>query len=337
MTSPAEQLGEARGVERLSRLECEAKLSAPPEFELPHDSTLLPGVVAGALEQQPLQTVYYDTPDLRLAARGIILRYRNNEEWTLKLPRERRNRRLLRSELRFAGANDALPAAAADLVQAVVGRESLEPVARLRTTRNRVPLHDLKGRSLGDMVDDQVSVVEDDRAIDAFHELAIELSADAPNPLLRRLNKALTTRGATARSPIPKLLRALGSRAEHLVLAHSGASAGQTAPDELASRIVQACFDALVVTDVEIRSASDPEHVHQARIAVRRLRAALRVFASLLDEEWTALIGAELDWLGTALGAARDADVLLARVHSRVQSLADEDRDVAEEIGRAHV
>lgn len=66
-----------------------------------------------------------------------------------------------------------------------------------------------------------------------------------------------------------------------------------------------------------LRDEGGPEAVHQARVATRRLRSDLRTFRGALDVGWTRQLRAELDWLGDVLGAARDADVLLARLTER--------------------
>lgn len=57
--------------------------------------------------------------------------------------------------------------------------------------------------------------------------------------------------------------------------------------------------------------AGDVEAVHQIRIAITRLRAAVKFFAPIvLDGEWPRL-KREIAWLNGALGAARDSDVAL--------------------------
>lgn len=53
----------------------------------------------------------------------------------------------------------------------------------------------------------------------------------------------------------------------------------------------------------------DPELVHQARVALRRLRAALQVFAPALDPAWVSHWSAQWRTLGGVLGPVRDADV----------------------------
>lgn len=54
----------------------------------------------------------------------------------------------------------------------------------------------------------------------------------------------------------------------------------------------------------------EPEAIHQLRIATRRLRALIDVFAPWLKPRWHRRLKAELRWLGHSMGPARDADVL---------------------------
>lgn len=57
--------------------------------------------------------------------------------------------------------------------------------------------------------------------------------------------------------------------------------------------------------------AADAEAVHQIRVAITRLRAAVSFFAPVtVDEEWRRL-KKELKWLNASLGAARDSDVVV--------------------------
>jgi CHAD domain-containing protein len=69
--------------------------------------------------------------------------------------------------------------------------------------------------------------------------------------------------------------------------------------------------------------SDDPEDVHQARVATRRLRSDLRTFRPVLDQDWVARVRAELKWLGEVLGAVRDADVLDERLRRQIAALPD--------------
>ncbi|WP_413208065.1 CHAD domain-containing protein [Rhodospirillum sp. A1_3_36] len=78
--------------------------------------------------------------------------------------------------------------------------------------------------------------------------------------------------------------------------------------------IGQSCLEHLVANSPIIIEGSDPEGVHQARVAIRRLRSALSAFRSMVAGADTDHIQGELRWLMGVLGPARDADVFRAEV-----------------------
>jgi CHAD domain-containing protein len=77
-----------------------------------------------------------------------------------------------------------------------------------------------------------------------------------------------------------------------------------------------------------VRIGEDPEAVHQARVATRRLRSTLRTFSSLLEPEWTDRLRDELKWLADLLGAVRDTDVLLGRFQEDLAALPAADAKI---------
>ena len=92
------------------------------------------------------------------------------------------------------------------------------------------------------------------------------------------------------------------------------------------------------------RRESSVERVHQARVAVRRLRSTIRTFGGLIDLEWSRDASCELAWYGDVLGAARDLDVMRAAIARSVWRVDDEslralimgvlDQSIAEAVGR---
>ena len=93
-----------------------------------------------------------------------------------------------------------------------------------------------------------------------------------------------------------------------------------TALDVIRSAIAGSTIK-LVSNDAVVRLGEDPEGVHKARVAARRLRSDLRTFRPLLDREWAEPLRAELSWLGRLLGPVRDAEVLGARLRRRVAGM----------------
>lgn len=67
-----------------------------------------------------------------------------------------------------------------------------------------------------------------------------------------------------------------------------------------------------------LSTEADPEFVHQARVALRRLRTAVSLFAPVLPAEFSAKWRPRLRELAAALGGARDADVVF---HSMLEPI----------------
>jgi len=68
------------------------------------------------------------------------------------------------------------------------------------------------------------------------------------------------------------------------------------------------------------------EAIHRLRVAVRRLGATLRLFGDVLPSTFVERRRSDLAWLGDALGAPRDLDVLAALVERHGERLGRADR-----------
>jgi CHAD domain-containing protein len=312
------------GVER------EVKLNAVREVSLPDLSGVLPGVRVGTVRRRDLNAVYYDTADLALARSGVTLRYRTGEDvplWTLKFPLHDSGSMLVRRELDFSGEPDTVPADARDLVRAFLRSRRLRRVARLLTERTEVPLVDSDGQLLAELVDDVVSVQRGRANAGHFREVEVEFLEGTPR--VGRLRKATVARlvsaGCTEGSQIPKLVRALGDEASAPpdvtpVDLRAKASLGELVEAALSASVIR-----LISHDAGVRLGDDPEDVHQFRVAARRLRSDLKTFRDVLDPEWVQVLRTELHWLGTEVGALRDADVLRERLLGQAADFGDQD------------
>ncbi len=313
-------------------IEREVKLAASPAFRLP-DLGAVDGLSAVGTEPQRFHTVYVDTPDLRVARWGCSLRHREGQGWTLKLPpSEEDETALVRSEHGFPGDAKAVPAEATDLLRAYVRSAELRPIVRLRTIRRRLELRSEERGSVGEIVDDEVSVMEGQRVAARFRELEVEIDASVPDDVLGALVAELRRAGAGAVDNTPKYLRALGSLAEgpaEVVVPDIGA--GATVADVVRVAIGSSVIR-LLRHDAGVRLGEDPEQVHQARVATRRLRSDLRTFREIVDPDWGERLRSELQRLGQELGAVRDAEVLRDRLRDRARGLPERDAAAAERL-----
>ncbi len=98
----------------------------------------------------------------------------------------------------------------------------------------------------------------------------------------------------------------------------------------LAHMALAASIERFLREEMTLRVAPDPDAIHDARVAVRRLRSDLRSFLPVLDHDWACALRERLRWLAEGLGAARDADVLLAALEARAADLPGVDRAVLE-------
>jgi CHAD domain-containing protein len=88
-------------------------------------------------------------------------------------------------------------------------------------------------------------------------------------------------------------------------------------------RIVRSCLDQIRANEEGVARFHDVESLHQMRVGLRRLRAALAMFKDLLQLPDN--LESELDWFVGELGPARDWDVLLESTLPRVeQAMAGE-------------
>lgn len=310
-----------------SHQERELKFTPGPSFRLPNFTDRARGIRADAPETLRLQATYFDTTDLRLARSGASLRYRSDSGWTVKL-HVSGDTALVRSELHVDGEPGDPPPAAIDLVHALIRREPLALATRLHTLRHRVVLRDGSGAQLAELVDDEVSVLDGARLAARFRELEVEFADTATPEFVDEMARHLRDVGAGEPELIPKIVRALGPRAlDAPDLAPAPRLDFASTPLEVLRAAIVRSTARLLAHDPGVRLGIDPEAVHQARVATRRLRSDLRTFGGVVDPDWDASLRAELQWLGRLLGAVRDTDVLIERLDGRIATLSAGDHE----------
>jgi len=90
----------------------------------------------------------------------------------------------------------------------------------------------------------------------------------------------------------------------------TGRSAACTAPD-LACAVLRDQLHAFEVQLPAVRNGTDPESLHDLRVALRRSRTVLAELRNALAQDDAAALRAELTWLARLTGPVRDMDVYL--------------------------
>jgi CHAD domain-containing protein len=169
---------------------------------------------------------------------------------------------------------------------------------------------------VADVTLDLVAVVSNRRITRSFREIEAEL-LDANEKALKRIERALRDAGALDGDGRPKVFQALDL--EPAPVAAAPDAAAPTA-DHLKA-MLERQYRAILAHDPGTRLGSDPEELHDMRVATRRLRAFLRAARELLEAEWAESLRTELAWLGGVLGAIRDLDVLTLHLRDEAERL----------------
>lgn len=299
-----------------SFLEVELKFDLDEGVALPALDGLPAVASIDPAERYQLEATYLDSDDLRLEAHRITLRRRtggNDAGWHLKLPGGGFARTEVHAPL--GRSLRVVPKALLQQVSVVLRGRPLSPVAVLANERDVIRLRDAAGTLLAEVCDDHVTATaqgagtpDGEPVVQRWREVEVEL-VGGDEALLVAVADRLATVGAVPSASASKLARALTRRPSPAVgpasppkLARD--SAGRELVRYLAGQVAR-----LAVLDPQVRT-DQPDAVHQMRVTCRRLRSVLASARPLLDREVTDPIRDELAWLGGALGAARDAEVV---------------------------
>jgi|HubBroStandDraft_1064217.scaffolds.fasta_scaffold07092_3 CHAD domain-containing protein len=299
--------------------ETELKYDAPDNAVLPRFDEL-PAVSRTRQEaQENLEAQYFDTDDLRLIRAGITLRRRvggHDQGWHLKMPAGAHTRREIHVPL---GDNDLeVPGELAERVRVYTRTEALRPAAVITTVRQRLLLIGENGDSLAELAVDNVHSqrVNDALAQDSWREVELELTG-GDRALLNAADELLRRSGLHHSANSAKFERAVGIDPA-VKPGHSRPRLSSLSPaGEVVLAYLSDQAQAMKSLDPAVR-ASEPDAVHQMRIATRRLRSTLQSFGKIIWRSGTDHLAAELKWLGALLGEARDVEVLIEHLNANL-------------------
>jgi inorganic triphosphatase YgiF len=178
----------------------------------------------------------------------------------------------------------------------------------------------------------QVEAALDDAAVEAggrraeFHELELELRAGDERDLFSLARELMTVAplrvGVLAKSARgQQLAKQKGPRTSFK--AKGPAVAPGMTVEQAFMAIVADCVAQFRQNENLILEAAGEPAIHQARVALRRLRSAFTLFKPIIADARAAGLAEDLKWLAGELGAARDLDVLIeAEIKAREGSAA---------------
>jgi triphosphatase len=285
-------------------------------------------------------SVYFDTKRLKLKQNGLTLRVRQIGERYIQTIKSDRGNPFDRGEweTEIGGGRPDLKHADTSALEPLglkKLRKQLRPVFETRVQRTTYPLR---------RQDCDIALTIDRGEIDAGNstlplcEAELELKA---GDRARLFEVARTfARAASAELAVKsKAQRGYELLAGDEDAATRGGEIGIAAdmPTAAAFQAIAAGCLAQIVVNKPAILAGNPEGIHQMRIGLRRLRAALSLFSDMVSEAELRPIKAKLKWLTNELGPAREFEVFLTKVvtplkrrHARQVGMRSLSHDLAE-------
>ena len=284
--------------------------------------------------------VFLDTDDHRFERAGYALRVRRagrgkgaGADATMKAiatdPPDERSRREVSERLQSADpellAEGDGPVAAR--VRALAGRKRMRMQFEVRTRRRLLSV-EAEGLPPGEIVLDEIAIrPAAGGAPTRLHRVEIEApeaALAALRPFAERLQNACRLQPA-------KLTKyeagALAAGLKTVPVAFGSTSIEAEDPiGRVGLAVLRRQFAALRAREPGTRLGDDSEELHDMRVASRRLRAALSLFADFLPPS-AENVRDDLRWVAHTLGAVRDLDVQLEQLDGWLVDLPETDRE----------
>jgi inorganic triphosphatase YgiF len=317
--SPSENRSSTVPIANSSATEIELKLAVPRDRvdELCRHPLLLSDRTSSRGETR-VRSTYFDTPDLRLLKRNMTLRIRRmgrRQVLTLKEGALRQAGLFSRREWEEPvshGKPNLLGLSEPklrSLVRHAESRGGLRPVFGVNFRRRSWEVG--LGRDVRVEVDLDIGEIRAGGEAMPICELELELKSGQPQDLVG-LAKSLS-------EDLPLRLSIESKAARGYALVTGGRPGPRrAAPIDIAAganlgkavmTILGTCVDHLAANLDPAMAGTDPEGVHQLRVALRRLLSALRLFAPLFDRDRLEATVSVLRWLTQELAPARSWDV----------------------------
>jgi len=269
-------------------------------------------------------SVYFDTDERNLYRQGLLLRVRRTGDGYIQTIKASGNTRLFERdewESEIEGETPDLRFARGTALEPLLDDKlcrGLKPIFETRVERTVYPLEN--GQEAIALALDRGEIRVESRSA-PLCEIELELERgsrealfDAGRELVREIPAQLTLASKSARG------YALLDGGQDAPVKSAAVELERAVSTRDAFRIIgRACLKQIVENRPAVL-AGNRDGVHQMRVGLRRLRAAMSLFADLLDDSESGAIKAELKWLSRTLGPAREFDVLLKRVVAPVET-----------------
>ncbi len=284
---------------------------------------------AGEPRCASLDSTYFDTAERALSARKAVLRVRLEPGGYVQTLKSGSG--LTRHEWEWYLAGPAIDLARITEPEALAVISGLEAASLMPTIRTRFErtTHMLDQGAI-ELALDSGEIIASNGRREPISEIELELKSGEPASLYRL--------ALTLADSVPLRLETCSKAARGFAL-EDGTPAhpfkaqrlvfdAATTTDSALAAILGGCFYQFCVNEPCVLAGDDPEGVHQARVALRRLRSALSLFRDIIPAPERQWLAEETKALADLLGPARDWDVFLTELLAPVKAAFSDQAEI---------
>lgn len=319
--------GESAQIPKEIELKLELDPADAPRIK---SNRLLAAESLGQAAEEHLVSTYFDTPDHALSKAGVFLRVREKDGRYLQTVKAMQSKADLIDRLEWereiSGPAPDLRVVDGTPLRSLLTRArraSLQPLfeTHMRRTLRRVA----HGGSEIEVAIDEGEIVAGARKV-TISEVELELKGGEAAKLFS------LARALSENLPLRLAVKTKAERGFELLsladVAIEKASEVEIKPEmttaEAFRAIARSCLRQIIVNEPAM-IAGDAEALHQMRVGLRRLRAAISIFADAVENGGADKIEGEMKWITQELGPARDLDVFAADVLKPLQKAKSKD------------
>jgi len=271
-------------------------------------------------DKDQLESVYFDTPDSLLRKSGYVLRVRRTQKGYVQTVKAEGDGLIERPEWEQAvpGAEPDRAALNATPLAALLD-ENPQLAALFSVSIERSTYLIKQGRSLIEVALDHGRVRKPDAARSSDTTFISEIELELKDGSVADLFALGSEIGALV--PVRLGVKSKAERGFDLIGTRTDPQACKAEPITLSEDMTAAdafraighgCLRHLRINEDVLLDRRDVDGVHQARVAIRRLRSAMSMFKDLLEDGRFEAITGQLKQLSEPLGRARNLDIFLS-------------------------
>ncbi|OAF18242.1 CYTH and CHAD domain-containing protein [Bradyrhizobium neotropicale] len=296
-------------------VEAELKFHVPARHLAAFAKGRVPGgKAAGTHDGSDLLSTYFDTAKCKLKRHGLTLRVRRDGHKHVQTVKSANGAEFGRGEWEseIKGSTPHLGKADGTPLEPIASkklRRKLRPVFETSVRRITLPIR--TGGSEVELAIDRGRIIAGDRS-SPIAELELELKSGRPVDLFR-MAKTLERKSQAELDLRSKSDRgyALARGEEHPVMSADGIMLDVDMSAGDAFRVVARATARHFCGNANAVRNGDAEGIHQMRVGLRRLRAAISLFSKTLSGAGRERTRTELKWLTNELAPARELDVFV--------------------------